>query len=279
MEVIETAAAMRETRRELRGRVGLVPTLGALHAGHMALLDCARSECDRVIGSLFVNPLQFGPEDDFLEYPRDRERDLEIFADHGADIVFAPPHEEMYLEGDVTRVTPGPLGEILEGASRPDHFTGVATVVTKLLAVTRPDVAVFGEKDAQQLRIIRRLNADLLFGVEIIAVPTIRESDGLAASSRNAGLQGDDRRAASILYRALMAASAMWRTGYRSPDALRDRALEVLGTEPRALVDYVSVADPDTLQELEEECNATLVSVAVRIGAVRLIDNVLLETD
>jgi pantoate--beta-alanine ligase len=235
--------------------LGLVPTMGALHAGHRALLRRARAECDEVVMSLFVNPAQFGPGEDFDRYPRDEARDRAIAAAEGVDRVFAPTVAEMYPDGFSTTVSVGALGTVFEGAYRPGHFDGVATVVLKLFAAVRPDAAYFGEKDAQQLAVIRRMTADLGLGVEIRAVETVREDDGLALSSRNAYLSPDERRRAPSLHRAL---------------AARDADL-VEGD-----VDYVAVVDPDTFAEVDPRPGALVIGAA-RFGSTRLIDTIRIE--
>ncbi|MBM3956530.1 MAG: pantoate--beta-alanine ligase [Gemmatimonadetes bacterium] len=276
MRVIETVSDMRGARRAMRSPVGLVPTMGALHGGHEALLARARDASATLVASLFVNPAQFGPGEDFQRYPRDREGDLAVFERHRVDAVFAPRVGEMYPEGEATRVDPGPIGRVLEGEHRPGHFLGVATVVAKLFAVILPDVAFFGEKDAQQLRVIRRMARDLLFGVEIVGVPTVREADGLAMSSRNRYLRGADRRAAAVLHRSLREALSLWEAGERDAEALRGRVRDTFAAAPLAELEYVSVADPDTLAELETVDRPALVSLAARVGGTRLIDNILL---
>jgi pantoate--beta-alanine ligase len=272
--VFETAAAMRVARRRLPGPVGFVPTMGALHDGHVALVRRARAESASVVTSLFVNPTQFGPGEDFADYPRDRDRDLSVFEKGGADAVFVPAVEEMYPSGSAVYVDPGPAGDVLEGKYRPGHFRGVATVVTKLLAVTTPERAYFGEKDAQQLRIVRGLVRDLRLGVEIVGVPTVRAADGLALSSRNVRLKPGERKQAAVLYRALKAAEAAWAAGERSAEAIRTAIYDVADASPLVKLDYVSVADSDTLGELAVIGDRpALVSLAARIGTTRLIDN------
>ncbi len=274
MRVVRTVQEMHEARRGLMGRVGLVPTMGALHAGHEALLARARIECETVIASLFVNPTQFGPGEDFDSYPRDRERDLEIFQAHGTDILFEPHSAEMYPAGDSTRVDPGPIANVLEGAHRPGHFVGVATVVAKLFSITTPDAAYFGRKDAQQLAVISRLERDLRMGIQIVPVETVRDTDGLALSSRNVNLSGEHRKAATALFKALTAGESAWTSGERSGDALRAAMLEVLHREPLVEVEYVSAADPETFEELDEIDRTALLSLAARVGGTRLIDNI-----
>ena len=276
MQVIETTADMREARAAMESPVGLVPTMGALHRGHEALLARGREASAVLVASLFVNPTQFGPDEDFERYPRDRERDLAVLGRHGVDAVFAPSVEEMYPEGEATRVDPGRIGRVLEGEHRPGHFPGVTTVVAKLFAVVRPDLAFFGEKDAQQLRVVRRMARDLLLGVEVVGVPTVREPDGLALSSRNRYLRGDDRRAAALLHQSLQDARLLWEAGERDAEAMRRRVRDAFADEPLAELEYVSVADADTLTELSAIEGPALVSLAARVGGTRLIDNILL---
>lgn len=250
--------------------------MGALHDGHAALVARAKRETRSVITSLFVNPTQFGPGEDFAGYPRSRERDLEVFSEAGADVVFVPSVEEIYPSGTLTTVDPGLIGNLLEGERRPGHFRGVATVVTKLFAIARPDVAFFGEKDAQQLRIIRRLSSDLRFGIEVVGIPTVRAVDGLALSSRNVHLSPDERGAAPVLYRALERAQALYRSGERNADALRAAVKEAVGRAPLVSLEYVSVADSVTLAEMDQVNGESLVSLAARLGRTRLIDNMTL---
>ena len=274
MRVVRTVQEMRVVRRGLAGRVGLVPTMGALHAGHEALLSRARAECETVIASLFVNPTQFGPTEDFATYPRNRQRDLEIFEARETDVLFEPALEEMYPTGDSTRVDPGPIASVLEGVHRPGHFVGVATVVAKLFNIVNPDAAYFGRKDAQQLSIVSRLVRDLRIGIEIVPVDTVRDPDGLALSSRNVNLSGEHRTAAASLFRALTAAKRAWAGGERSGDKLRTAMLEVLRGESLVEVEYASAADPETFEELDEFEGPALLSIAARVGGTRLIDNI-----
>jgi len=257
-------------------RIGLVPTMGALHEGHLSLVRHARSADDMVVVSIFVNPTQFGPSEDFARYPRDPDRDLALLRDLGTDVVFMPPVEEIYPQGFDTHVEVEKLTQRLEGASRPGHLRGVATVVTKLFNVVQPHRAYFGQKDAQQLAVIRRLARDLDLTVEVVGLPTVREPDGLAMSSRNAYLSPEERQAAPVLYRSLEAAQELWRSGVRDASLIRRRVTEVLAAEPLARVDYVSVADAETLEELETVDRPALVSLAARFGKTRLIDNVTL---
>jgi pantoate--beta-alanine ligase len=275
MRVVETIAAFRAARPS-GTTLGLVPTMGYLHAGHLALVEQARRENDMVAVSIFVNPTQFGPNEDLARYPRDLQRDLTMLETAGADLVFVPSVAEMYPEGFSTYVDVQGVTEVLEGAHRAGHFRGVATVVCKLFNIAAADRAYFGQKDAQQTIVVRRMARDLDMPTAVVVVPTMREPDGLAMSSRNVYLDSAERAAAPVLYRALGAAHAAWESGERDADALRERAMAVLREEPRTEVEYVSVADPDTLAENHVEHGA-LVSLAVRFGRTRLIDNIVLE--
>lgn len=268
---------MREARAPLDAPFGFVPTMGALHEGHLSLVRLARERCPRVAASIFVNPTQFNDKRDLERYPRDLERDAEMLRGAGCDVVFVPEPGEIYPEGFSTAIDVGPVTRPLEGSMRPGHFNGVAVVVTKLLNIVRPSHAVFGQKDAQQLAVIRRMVRDLDLAVEIVAGPTMREADGLAMSSRNALLTVEDRAAAPVLYRALTSARDAHAAGERDGEALRARMTVLLKAEPRAAAEYVSVADPTTLAELDRVGPVgALASLAVRFGAVRLIDNVVL---
>jgi pantoate--beta-alanine ligase len=276
--VAELRAALAESRRRER-RIGLVPTMGAFHGGHLSLMRRARAECDVVVVSLFVNPRQFGPAEDFGGYPRDIERDARLAAAEGVDLLFAPPAEEVYPPGFDTTVAVGALAEPLEGAHRgAGHFHGVTTVVTKLLNMVAPDVAYFGQKDAQQALVVRRLVRDLDLPVEIAVSPTVREPDGLAMSSRNAYLEPPDRERAVALSRALRAAQRAVADGERSSAAVlaaaRD-AMEHFGVEP----EYLALVDPESLAPLERLDGAALVAVAARVGPARLIDNALIAAN
>lgn len=273
MQVATTVARMRALRRSMRGDAGLVPTMGYLHEGHLSLVRAARRRDDHVVVSVFVNPTQFGPGEDFARYPRDTERDLAMLRDERVDAVFLPSVEELYPEGDATFVDVAGVTEQLEGAHRPGHFRGVATVVTKLLNIIQPRRAYFGRKDAQQLVVVRRLVRDLRIGTEVVGLPTVREPDGLAMSSRNAYLSPPERVAATALDRALRAAEERFAAGERDAERLRETMRAVLDAEPLAQADYVSVADAETLRELERIERSALASLAVRIGATRLIDN------
>ena len=267
---------VRRVRRGWSGNVGLVPTMGALHDGHLSLVRRARAENRHVVASLFVNPAQFAPSEDFARYPRPRVHDLALLSEEGVDLAFAPEAEALYLPSFATWVVPGPAGEVLEGARRPGHFRGVLTVVAKLFHAAEPRRAYFGQKDAQQAVLIRRMAADLDFAVEIVVCPIVREADGLAMSSRNAYLTPDDRRAAAVLHRALSAASRAHADGERDAETLRRIVRTLVSTEPLAALDYVSLADPETLAEKERADGRSLLSLAARFGQTRLLDNVVL---
>jgi pantoate--beta-alanine ligase len=258
-------AASRRWRLERRS-IGLVPTMGALHAGHLRLIDVARHENDVVVVSVFVNPIQFGPNEDLDRYPRDWKHDRALLA--GVDAIYRPTTEDMYPPDASTRVRVSGVAEPLEGAARPGHFEGVATVVTKLFTAVEPDRAYFGQKDAQQVAVVRRLTRDLDLGVEIRVVPTVREPDGLALSSRNAYLDPDERKAAAGLSGALREAAEAYASGERDPERLRQVLLGRLGGEPLVQVEYAELVDPATFQK-----PGTLAVLAVRIGKTRLIDN------
>jgi pantoate--beta-alanine ligase len=275
MEVVETIGAMREARARFAG-LGLVPTMGFLHEGHLSLVRRAKAECGAAAVTIFVNPTQFAPSEDFGRYPRDLPRDLALLEEAGADLVFTPPPAEMYPPGFATSIDVGAVARPLEGAVRPGHFAGVATVVAKLFNIAQPTRAYFGQKDAQQAAVIRRLARDLDFPLEVVIAATVREPDGLAMSSRNSYLAPDERAAAVVVHRALSAAAAGFAAGVRDAEALRAAMREVLAAEPRAEVDYVSIADLETLEELQRIVAGALASMAVRIGRTRLIDNLLL---
>lgn len=273
----ETRAAVAEARRESK-RIALVPTMGALHDGHLSLVRAARERADYVIVSVFVNPTQFGPGEDFAAYPRDLDRDLDLLGAEGADLVFTPTPEVMYSADAQVSVDPGPLGDVLEGAARPGHFTGVCTVVTKLFAIAQPDLAFFGEKDFQQLAIVRRMVRDLDVPVKVVACPTVRECDGLAMSSRNAYLARDERAAATVLYRALRTAETLALDGEHDATVLAEAMRVTVAEEPGVALDYAVVADPATLAVLETlGSGPARALVAARVGATRLIDNLSLE--
>ena len=273
MEVVRTREALRAALGALRRPVGLVPTMGWLHAGHVSLVEQARADNATVVATIFVNPRQFGEAADFEQYPRNEARDLELLERAGVDLVFAPSVEEVYPPGFDTTVHVGAIAQPLEGAARPGHFDGVATVVAILFALVGAERAYFGLKDYQQVRVIRRMAVDLALPTEVIALPTVREDDGLALSSRNARLSPAARAAAPVMRKALLAARARWEQGTRTANQLRDIMWETIGTEPLALIDYVAVADAETLEELEIVDRPALLSLAVRFEGVRLIDN------
>ena len=276
MQVVKTIAELRELRRCLTGSVGFVPTMGYLHEGHLALVKHARAENAIVVVSIFVNPTQFGPSEDLGTYPRDLDRDLKLLEKEKTDIVFVPSEEEMYPPGFSSWVEVEKMTERLEGASRPGHFRGVATVVAKLFNIVQPTKAYFGQKDAQQAIVIKRMVADLNMMVEIVVVPTVRESDGLAMSSRNTYLSPKERQAATVLFRALSLARQLWQGGEKDADKIRYEIKSLIEKEPLAKVDYVSIADAATLEELDMIDRPALASLAVRVGRTRLIDNILL---
>ena len=271
------AALCRDVQRPL----GLVPTMGALHDGHLSLTRRARADSATMAVSIFVNPTQFGAGEDFNSYPRSFERDLDLLAEQGTDLVFAPPPEEVYPDGFDTWIEPGSVTEGQEGEARPGHFKGVATVVAKLFSIVRADRAYFGQKDGQQVAVIRRMAQDLNLGVEVVTMPTIREADGLALSSRNAYLTTDQRQAAPVIYRALCAAQELWRGGEQDAGRLRSAAMAVLQAEPMLeSVDYVSVVDADSMAPVERADTSggrrVMVAVAAKLGQPRLIDNIIL---
>jgi pantoate--beta-alanine ligase len=265
-----------EDRRREGRRIAVVPTMGALHEGHLTLIRRAKEQADVVIVTLFVNPTQFGRGEDFERYPRNRDRDQELAAQAGADVLFAPAAQTMYPDGYHTFVSVESITAVLEGAVRPGHFRGVATIVTKLLNCTKPHVAVFGQKDAQQAAVIRRLVSDLNFDVEIVVVPTVRESDGLAMSSRNSYLTPADRAQAPVLFRALREAERRVLEGGRDAVTIRGTMEVMIRTETSAAIDYLSIADAATLQEQTtlQSGREILISLAARFGSTRLIDNV-----
>lgn len=273
---------MKQLARQARDQghvIGFVPTMGALHAGHLFLIDAARRETSSVVVSIFVNPRQFGPSEDYAKYPRDLDRDRELLQQAGVDVLFAPSVEEMYPAGFRTAVTVEGLGDRLEGRIRPGHFRGVTTVVLKLLEIVGPRFAYFGRKDAQQARIIGQMARDLALDTEISVCPIAREADGLAMSSRNRYLSHDERRAATVLYRALDRARGAIETGEYDAARLTESMRGVLRSEPLAAVDYVEIVDADSLEPVVRLRGTCLVLLAVRIGPVRLIDNMLVEEE
>ena len=259
-------------------RVGFVPTMGALHAGHLSLVERAKRETDAAVVSIFVNPTQFGPNEDFTKYPRQEGADLAMLERAGVAAAFVPSVDEMYPKGDRMRIDPGPIAEPLEGAARPGHFVGVATVVAKLFEIVNPTIAYFGQKDFQQLRVLQTMARERYPAIKVVGCPIVREHDGLAMSSRNAYLSPEDRLSALALSRSLFAAGEQWDRGVRSPDRLKNTVLKHLEV-PGVDVEYVSVADPVTLQELRLPANRAVISLAARVGKARLIDNVLLGMD
>ncbi len=276
MMVAETIADMKRSRLKLAESVGFVPTMGYLHEGHLALVRQARAENPSVVVSIFVNPTQFGPEEDFGKYPRDPQRDLALLEKERVDIVFMPSVDEMYPPKFKNWVEVGEVAERLEGASRPRHFRGVATVVAKLFDIVQPDKAYFGQKDAQQAIVIQKMVVDRNLNLEIVAVPTVREPDGLAMSSRNTYLNPEERRAATVLYQALSLAQQLWSQGEKNAQTIRQEMTDLIQKQPLADIDYISIADAETLDELDTVRPPALVSLAVKIGKTRLIDNVVL---
>jgi len=277
MQVTKTIAEVRALKQQLSGTVGFVPTMGFLHEGHLALVKQARIENSAVIVSIYVNSTQFGPREDFSAYPRDLDRDLGLLRGEGVDIVFVPSDDEMYSHEFSSWVDVEKVSERLEGSSRPGHFRGVATVVAKLFNIVQPNKAYFGQKDAQQVVVIKRMVADLNMVIEIVVVPTVRESDGLAMSSRNIYLNPEERQAATILFRALTLARQLRLGGEKDTGKIRRQMTSLIQKEPLAKIDYVSIADAETLEELDLIDHPALASLAVRIGKTRLIDNMSLE--
>jgi pantoate--beta-alanine ligase len=277
MRVIRTRAALRDALAGVARPVGLVPTMGWLHDGHRALIQRSRADNATTVATIFVNPRQFNEAGDYTKYPRDEPRDLAILEAEGVDLVFAPDVDEVYVAGFDTTVAVGAVARPLEGAARPGHFDGVATVVAILFGLVGAERAYFGQKDAQQVMVIRRMARDLAIGTDVVACPTVREPDGLALSSRNVHLTPEQRAAAPVLHRALLAARSAWEAGERDAEALRSAMREVLAAEPRAEPDYVSIADGATLAELERVDGPALASLAVHFGSTRLIDNEPLE--
>ena len=273
MKVIETIAEMRKARHLVSDPVGLVPTMGYLHEGHLSLVRLACKENSLVVVSIFVNPTQFGPSEDLASYPRDMARDLRLLEQEGTDLVFAPSAEEVYTKGFSTWVDVEKVTERLEGVSRPGHFRGVATVVAKLFNIVQPDNAYFGQKDAQQAVVIKKMAAELNMNLNIVLGPTIREKDGLALSSRNSYLNPEERQAASVLYKALTQAKKLWQQGETNADTIRREMRLLIQQEPLAQEDYVSIADASTLEDLSIIDRPALASLAVHIGKTRLIDN------
>jgi pantoate--beta-alanine ligase len=274
-ETIEALHTYLAAARQARKSVGLVPTMGALHPGHAALIDVARRENDFVVVSIFVNPTQFGPHEDFHRYPRPFEKDVAVCEAHGVDLIFHPSLEVVYPPGYRTYVEVTALQDVLCGASRPGHFRGVATVVLKLFNLVQPDRAYFGQKDAQQVRVIQRMVTDLNLPLRVVVVPTVREADGLALSSRNQYLDPDQRRHATALWRALTEARTRIDAGERDADVIRRVLVERIAATPGAVLDYAAVVDADSLEPVARLRGPTLLALAVKFGTTRLIDNLL----
>lgn len=280
MEIITTVAEMKARVAQWKAQgltIGLTPTMGALHEGHMSLMERARKECDRVVTSIFVNPIQFGPNEDYDSYPRDLERDAAIAESKGVDVVFHPSVEEMYPKNYNTYVVMETLTDSLCGAKRPGHFRGVCTVVNKLINIVDPDMAFFGQKDAQQLAIIKRMVADLNMRVKVYGCPIVREEDGLAKSSRNTYLSNEERHAALCLSRSIFKAQELIESGERDASAIRAAVCSTIEAEPLASIDYVEVVDLGDMQPVSTLDEAGLVAIAVYIGKTRLIDNYLFD--
>jgi pantoate--beta-alanine ligase len=278
MQIVRTVAEMRAALRSLRSKgliIGLVPTMGALHAGHLSLVRAAREQCDAVVVSIFVNPTQFGPSEDFSKYPRTFNTDRKLLEEEKVDILFAPGVDEMYPSGSTTFVTVEEIGDRLDGASRPGHFRGVATVVAKLFHIVEPDKTYFGQKDAAQVAVLRRMVRDLNFPLELIACPTVREPDGLAMSSRNRYISSEDRTHALALSKTLFRTEQRIAAGIFTAQTLIDDAVAALAAEPHIRLDYFRIVDPDTLVDVEDIRNGALIAVAAFVGTTRLIDNIL----
>ncbi len=281
MRIITAIAEMQTAARELRrsGTLALAPTMGALHAGHLSLIDTAKRDCAHVVATIFVNPLQFGPNEDFDRYPRTFEADCAALTAAGAEILFAPSSEALTPAGATSFIEVAGISDRLDGAHRPGHFRGVATIVAKFFHIVAPDRAYFGQKDAAQLAVLRAMVRDLNFSVEIVVCPIVREADGLALSSRNRYLTAEQRTRATILHRALDAAAGLHAQGERNAQALIATMLQMLASEPTVVVEYAAVVDPDTLLPLAETTRGALIAVAARLGETRLIDNHLLGAD
>jgi len=278
MKTVITLSELHQERKQLPEPVGLVPTMGYLHPGHLSLIRSARKDCASVVATIFINPMQFGPAEDLTTYPRDLSRDLKLLEEEGTDLVWIPTTEIMYPPAYQTWVTVDEVSKRLEGEMRPGHFRGVATVVSKLFNATQPQKAYFGQKDAQQVIVIRRMVEDLNYALQVVVCPTLREPDGLAMSSRNSYLNPIERKAASVLVHSLRAAQTAYEDGERSAENLRQFIWQILASEPLARPQYVSCAHPETLIELDGMVeNGALLSLAVVIGKTRLIDNLLLS--
>jgi pantoate--beta-alanine ligase len=277
MELITTVTEMVTRQAQVPRPIGLVPTMGFLHDGHISLVRRALKENSTVVTSIFVNPTQFGPQEDLANYPRSTERDLEVLEKEGVNIVFMPSTREIYPVGFETSVDPGAIATPLEGKARPGHLIGVATIVTKLFTITQPNYAYFGQKDGQQARVIQHINTDLNLGVTVVVCPTVREPDGLAMSSRNSYLNNAERKSATILYRALRHAKELFTQGERNTSNIRTAMIKLIEAEPTAQIDYVSIANLETLSEIKRIDQPAMISLAVRIGEARLIDNLIIS--
>jgi pantoate--beta-alanine ligase len=277
MEIADTIERMKSLRRQISVSVGFVPTMGYLHEGHLSLVRQARQDNEAVVVSIFVNPTQFGPSEDFKSYPRNMERDLDLLKAENTDIVFAPDYREMYPDNYNSWVDIEKLTGVLEGNSRPGHFRGVTTIVAKLFNIVEPTRAYFGQKDAQQALVIKKMVRDLNMNLDIVVSPTVREMDGLAMSSRNTYLNQQERSSATVLFKALKLAEQMYNNGERNAERLRLEMTSLISKEPLAKIDYISIADAETLEELNEIKSPALASLAVRIGTTRLIDNFILK--
>lgn len=277
MKIFQTIGQIRKFRSDMTGSLGLVPTMGFLHEGHLSLVRQAKAENDSTAVSIFVNPTQFAPTEDFKEYPRDMHQDIELLRQERVDLVFNPEPEEIYPEAFQSSIDTGAVSEPLEGACRPGHFLGVSTIVAKLFNIVLPNRAYFGQKDGQQVLVIKRMTKDLDYPVEVVVAPTVREVDGLAMSSRNVYLSGPERKAAASLSRGLFSAQSAWEAGEQNSDSLRNRVRQTLEEEPLASLEYVSLAD-ENLTEIEGTLSTSaMLSLAARIGQTRLIDNVILQ--
>ena len=276
MQIAKSIAELRAARRAMSGTVGLVPTMGALHQGHLSLVRAARKSCDHGIVTIFVNPTQFAPNEDLDKYPRTLEADCAQLEREGVDLLFAPAREEMYPAGETTRILVGPVADRLDGASRPGHFTGVATIVAKLFHLAAPHKAFFGQKDAAQVAVLRQMVRDLNFDLELIVEPIVRDPDGLAMSSRNRYLSAEERRQALVLSRALTTAASAYRYGETHAEHLINLINTVLVTEKEVRISYIALVDPDTLLPLEIAAPGALLAIAAHVGTTRLIDNQIL---
>ena len=276
MQIIESIEDFRKISHKKETKVGLVPTMGALHEGHLSLVRAARRENDIVLVTIFVNPTQFGPEEDFLQYPRNIERDLDLLKKEDVDIVLIPTVDEMYPDGFSTTVNIGKLSEKFEGQFRPGHFNGVATVVTKLLSICRPTVAYFGAKDAQQCAVITKINKELNLGVEISIQPTIRDENGLALSSRNYYLSGSEKSTANLIFHTLDEMSKSWKNGNKNSKILIDQAISTLHSDQSIELNYLAIVDSEYFEEVDTPKYDDLIIIAVKIGSTRLIDNITL---